>query len=67
MVAVLHIGVMSLPSGRRRDLLDEDIERRILPLFAGRVLPFDLAASQAYAGLMAMARGNGLAIAASDG
>ena len=66
-VAELRFGVMSLPAGRRRDLLDEDIERRILPLFAGRILPFDLAASQAYAGLMAMARGNGLAVAASDG
>ena len=66
-VAELRFGVMSLPVGRRRNLLDEDIERKILPLFAGRILPFGLPASQAYAGLMATARGSGLAIAASDG
>lgn len=66
-VAELRFGVMSLPAGRRRNLLDEEIERRILPLFAGRILPFDLAASQAYAGLMAAARGKGLAVAASEG
>ncbi len=66
-VAELRFGVMSLPAGQRRNRLDEDIEGRILPLFAGRILPFDLAASQAYAGLMAAARGKGFAVAASDG
>ena len=66
-VAELRFGVASLPAGRRRTLLEEDIERRILPLFAGRVLPFDLPASQAYAALMAEARRSGVAVSASDG
>ena len=66
-VAELRFGVLSLPAGRRRDLLNEDIEHRILPLFAGRILAFDFAASQAYAELMAKARSNGIAVAVSDG
>ena len=66
-VAELRFGVISLPAGRRRDLLTEDIEHRVLPLFAGRILAFDLAASQAYADLMANARSNGIAVAVSDG
>ena len=66
-VAELRFGVISLPAGRRRDLLNEDIEQRVLPLFAGRILAFDLAASQAYADLMANARSNGIAVAVSDG
>ena len=66
-VAELRFGVRSLPAGHRRDRLDEDLERRVLPMFAGRVLAFDLAASQAYADLMAKARSAGRAISVSDG
>ena len=66
-VAELRFGVRSLPAGRRRDRLDEDIEGRILPMFAGRVLALDLPASQAYADLMAKARSDGRMLAVSDG
>ena len=66
-VAELRFGVQSLPAGRRRDRLHEDLEERVLPMFAGRVLPFDLPASQAYAELMAKARSEGRTIAVSDG
>jgi len=66
-VAELRFGVRALPAGRRRERLSEDIERRILPMFTGRILSFDLAASQAYAELMATARSNGQAISVSDG
>ncbi len=66
-VAELRFGVASLPAGKRRDGLHEGLERQVLPLFAGRVLSFDLAASQAYAELMAKARAAGLAIGVSDG
>ncbi|MDD0927908.1 PIN domain-containing protein [Xylella fastidiosa subsp. multiplex] len=38
-----------------------------MPNFAGRVLPFDLDASQAYADLMARARAEGKAIGKADG
>ena len=66
-VAELRFGVRSLPPGRRRDRLQEDMEERVLPMFAGRVLSFDLAASQAYAELMAKARSEGRTIPVSDG
>jgi len=47
--------------------LHQSLEKRVLRLFTGRVLPFDLACTQAYAKLMAKARRAGLAIAAADG
>ena len=66
-VAELRAGVTLLPAGKRRAGLQENLEKRVLPLFAGRVLPFDLACTQAYAALMAKARGAGLAVATADG
>ncbi len=39
----------------------------MLPLFAGRVLPFDLTCTQAYAELMARSRASGVAVGAADG
>ncbi len=66
-VAELRAGVALLPPGKRRSGLQQSLEKRVLPLFAGRVLPFDLACTQAYAELMAKARATGLAIAAADG
>jgi predicted nucleic acid-binding protein len=66
-VAELRAGVALLPQGRRRAGLQENLEKRVLPLFAGRVLPFDLFCTPAYAELIAKARTAGLAIAAADG
>ncbi len=66
-VAELRAGVALLPAGRRRAGLQESLETRVLPLFAGRVLPFDLGCTPAYAELMAQARASGLAIASADG
>ena len=66
-VAELRAGVALLPAGKRRLGLQQNLEKRVLPLFAGRVLPFDLACTQAYAELMARARTVGLAIATADG
>jgi predicted nucleic acid-binding protein len=66
-VAELRAGVALLPPGKRRSGLHENLEKRVLPLFAGRVLPFDLACTQAYAALMAKARATGLAVATADG
>ena len=66
-VAELRAGVALLPAGKRRTSLQDSLETRVLPLFAGRVLPFDLACTQAYAELMAKARAAGLAIASADG
>jgi predicted nucleic acid-binding protein len=66
-LAELRLGIAVLPSGKRRDTLLSSLELRILPLFAGRILPFDSAASETYAVLRARAKANGKAIAAADG
>ena len=66
-VAELRAGVALLPAGKRRTGLHDNLEKRVLPLFVGRVLPFDMACTNAYAELMAKARTAGLAIATADG
>ena len=66
-VAELRTGVAVLPAGKRRSGLQQNLEKRLLPLFAGRVLPFDLACTPAYAALMTQARAVGRAIATADG
>ena len=66
-LAELRFGIAALSSGKRRDTLHTSFEQRILPLFVGRILSFDAAASQAYAVLRARARTQGKAIAAADG
>ena len=65
-VAELRFGVARLPKGKRRDRLHDDLENRILPAFAGRVLPFDLAASATYAKLRAEGEVRGEQIAFAD-
>nr|WP_163501982.1 type II toxin-antitoxin system VapC family toxin [Halomonas socia] len=66
-VAELRAGIALLSAGKRRAGLQENLEKRVLPLFAGRVLSFDLPCTQAYAELIARARKAGLAMAAADG
>lgn len=66
-VAELRFGLASLPIGKRRDKLQENLEKQVLPLFTGRVLSFDMSASQSYSELMAKARIAGLAISVADG
>lgn len=66
-LAELRFGIAALPPGKRKDTLHTSLEQRILPLFAGRILPFDEAASEAYALLRARARVQGQAIAPADG
>jgi predicted nucleic acid-binding protein len=66
-VAELRAGVALLPAGRRRTGLHDSLETQVLPLFAGRVLPFDQACTKAFAALMSKARAAGLSIASADG
>ena len=66
-VAETRAGVALLPATKRRAGLQQSLEKRVLPLFAGRVLPFDMGCTQAYAELMAKARASGLAVATVDG
>ncbi len=66
-VAELRFGLTTMPQGKRRTIYQERLEKEVLPAFAGRVLPFDLDISKAYADLMARARIAGKAIGKSDG
>jgi toxin FitB len=62
-LAELLFGISSLPSGRRRDVLNALLDE-LLVAFEERVLPFDTAAARAYADLATKARaaGRGLPI-----
>ncbi len=66
-VAELRFGLATMPAGKRRTIFRDRLEREVLPAFAGRVLAFDLDASQAYAEVMARARAAGKAIGTADG
>ena len=66
-VAELRFGLATMPDGKRRTIYQDRLEREVLPVFTGRVLSFDLDASQAYAQLMARAKGAGRAIGKADG
>ena len=65
-VAELRAGIALLPVGKRRASLDENLEKRLLPMFANRVLAFDMACTKAYAELLAKSRDAGLAVEAAD-
>lgn len=66
-LAELRYGVAALPDGRRRSLLGRRLEEETLPLFDGRILPFDDAASAAYASMQAEARTSGRSLGVMDG
>lgn len=65
-VAELLEGVARLPEGRCRAELEAALATRVLPLFAGRVLPFDEAAAFGFARLYARARAGGHALGLAD-
>ena len=65
-VAELRAGIALMPVGKRRDSLHENLEKRLLPMFANRVLSFDMACTKAYAELLAKSRAAGLAIETAD-
>lgn len=63
----LRRGVLLLDPGRRRDALTEWLSHEMLDRFAGRVLPVDAAAAEAWAELMAESKRNGLQPSPLDG
>jgi predicted nucleic acid-binding protein len=66
-LAELRFGIAALPPGKRRNTLHTSLEQRILPLFVGRILSFDAAASEAYGVLSTRTRAQGKAIFPADG
>jgi hypothetical protein len=65
-VAELRAGIALMAAGKRRDILHENLEKRLLPMFANRVLSFDMACTKAYAELLAKSRAAGLAVDTAD-
>ena len=65
-LAELRFSIAALPDGKRKTTLHTSLESRILPLFEGRILPFDAAASAAYANIRSQARAEGRVIAPAD-
>ena len=65
-VAELRAGIARMPTGKRRDGLCENLEKRLLPMFANRVLSFDMACTKAYAELLAKSRAAGWAVETAD-
>lgn len=65
-VAELRAGIALMPTGKRRDKLHENLEKRLLPMFTNRVLAFDMVCTKAYAELIARSRTTGLALETAD-
>ena len=65
-LAELLFGIAALPIGKRKDLLSEALAR-LMQLFRGRVLPFDMDAARKYADLAVTARTAGRGFPVADG
>lgn len=65
-LAEVRYGIAALPRGKRKAGLTERFEAEVLPLFEGRILPFDEPAAREYAALRTKARSAGLAIGDFD-
>ncbi|KQR36141.1 plasmid stability protein StbB [Rhizobium sp. Leaf155] len=66
-IAELRFGIASMPSGKRQTILHDRLEGEVLPIFDGRILPFNVGTSRFYADLMASSRTSGKAIGKADG
>jgi toxin FitB len=67
-IAEIRRGILELPAGKKRRMLDDWFEGDDGPLavFAGRVLAFDVEASLAWASLMAAGKATGRPRSAQD-
>ncbi len=63
----LLLGIESLPVGKRRKALAAALGKQIMSLFDDRIVPFDVAAAEAYAKVVIRARRQGHAISVADG
>ncbi|MBV8090716.1 MAG: type II toxin-antitoxin system VapC family toxin [Alphaproteobacteria bacterium] len=66
-LAELLLGAEILPVGRRRAALVAALEQQIADLFGDRIIPFDIAAAEAYAKVVVRARTQGHTISIADG
>jgi predicted nucleic acid-binding protein len=65
-VAELRAGIESSPDGKKKEVLRQKLEEKMLPLFTGRVLSFDYACSSAYAEIYALNRRQGTGVSLQD-
>jgi predicted nucleic acid-binding protein len=65
-VTELRYGIAVLPDGKRKQVLRRSLDKRVLPLFASRILPFDIEAAEICAELRARARALGKGISTAD-
>ena len=65
-LAELLFGVENLPAGKRRKALAFSLQENIMELFGERIVPFDLAAAQAYAKIVVRARRQGHSLSVAD-
>jgi predicted nucleic acid-binding protein len=66
-LAEIHIGVESLPKGKRKDILRADTAKLLDRAFGPRILPFDEAAAVAYGSLIKNLRSKGYTLSFADG
>lgn len=65
-LAELLFGIAALPSGKRKEMLEEALNG-LMGLFRDRVLPFDIDAARHYAELAVNAKNGGRGFPTSDG
>ena len=63
----LLLGIESLPAGKRRRALAAALGEQVVSLFDSRIIPFDIAAAEAYAKVVVRARTQGHSISVGDG
>ena len=66
-LSALLLGIENLPTGKRRQALAAALGEQIVSLFDSRIVPFDVAAAEAYARVVIRARRQGHAISVPDG
>jgi toxin FitB len=66
-LSALLLGIEKLPTGTRRQALAAALGEQIVSLFDSRIVPFDVAAAEAYARVVIRARRQGHAISVPDG
>lgn len=65
-VAELRAGIALMPSGKRRNLLQKNIEQQVLPIFNERVLGFDFSCTRSFSEHVALAKKKGAVISTTD-
>lgn len=65
-LAEIYVGLNSLPSGKRKESLAQDISELLEQLFAYRILPFDADSALIFANLVVKAKSEGKSVSLFD-